>query len=197
MLVYIRDVKPYNPPQRNSWHAITHYIHSLPTTLKNIGPNLDAALKQLTHDLLQIHTAQGREMKHIVTTYTLSIIAIIFDALGSEKSIDALLIRLRFDGNTVQGYPQDNKGAIEAANAQLQRVRDLHPDMPFPFRCFQGWRGHGSKDMPLYERMVEASKSPKTWQQFRDLMRHPASPQQSQGGEEPEAETAKGEVMGA
>jgi hypothetical protein len=179
------------------------YILS-PSTLRNIGPDLDAALNRLTHRLLQTYAAKGREMKHIVTTYTLSTIAIIIDAVGSEKSIDTLLVRLRFTGHEVQGYVQDHKAVIEAANTQLQKVRDLHPDMSLPFRCYGGWQGHGSKDIPLYERMVEASKSPKQWQQFKDSMRRPHSadlPQQEelvygsshpgQGVEEPEEKQQK------
>ncbi|KAH6699911.1 hypothetical protein BKA61DRAFT_621270 [Leptodontidium sp. MPI-SDFR-AT-0119] len=170
-----------------------------PSTLRNIGPDLDAALRRLTHRLLQTYAAKGREMKHIVTTYTFSTIAIIIDAVGSERSIDTQLVRLRFMGHEVKGYVQDHKTVIEAANAQLQRVRDLHPDMSLPFHCYGGWQGHGSKDIPLYERMVEASKSPKQWQQFKDSMLRPHTvdlPQQGsshpgQGVEEPEEKQQK------
>lgn len=184
-----------------------------PSTLKNIGPDLDTALGRLTGGLLQTYAAKGREMQHIVTTYTFSTIAIIINAVGSEKCIDTLLVRLRFTGDKVIGLVINNKAAIEATNAQLQRVRDLHPNMSLPFRCSGGWQGHGSKDTPLYDWMREASKSSEQWLKFKAFMKAPppgrrsADPpdeefdygsslhSQSQGGEEPEEKQKTVEVM--
>jgi hypothetical protein len=98
-------------------------------------------------------------MQYIVTTYTFSIIVIIINTTGSEKYIDTLLVRLRFTGDKVIGFVQDNKAVIKATNTQLQRVRDLYPNISLPFRCCGGWQGHGLKDTPLYNWIVEASKS--------------------------------------
>ena len=56
-------------------------------------------------------------------------------------------------------------------NSRFHYVLKLHPNLPLPFRYCEGWQGHGSKDLPIFQKMLEASKAPASRREFRHLKR--------------------------
>jgi hypothetical protein len=56
-------------------------------------------------------------------------------------------------------------------NSRLHCVLKLNPNLPLPYRCCEGSQGHGSKDLPIFRKMEDASKAPASWWELRHSKR--------------------------
>jgi hypothetical protein len=80
-------------------------------------------------------------------------------------------MRLLLNRDQIMGQVVHDSKQTHLINSRLHYVLKLHPNLPLPFRCCEGWKGHGSKDLPIFQKMVEASKAPVSWREFRHSKR--------------------------
>jgi hypothetical protein len=111
------------------------------------------------------------DAQHIVTTYSFNAITAIFDLNCPGTDFGTVLMRLQLKKDQIVGQVVNDDKRTQLINSQLKHVLKLNPDLRLPFRCCEGWPGHGSKDHPIFQRMVESSKAPETWREFRHSMR--------------------------
>jgi hypothetical protein len=69
-------------------------------------------------------------------------------------------MRLLLNRNQIMGQVVHDSKQTHLINSRLHW---LNPNLPLPFRCCEGWQGHGSKDLPIFQKMVDASKAPASW----------------------------------
>jgi len=136
-----------------------------------IGPNIDNAITDLVNALITAFEDKGFHARHIATTYSLANIAILLDCFTSNKKIYVnlvRLVRLCFRNGSISGTEFENKGLSRRVIDQLQNIQSSYQDLEFPFRCVEDWQGFGPRDHPIYERMVEASRSIEKWRAFKE-----------------------------
>lgn len=153
-----------------------------PGILVHIGPDFQTALDGLVFNILNTYRAVGHEARHFATTYSFSTIAIFLDFFPPSDTTDVQVrfIRLRLRNNELAGQAFVDDQLIKRITSQLQSIRNRQPEHPTPLICYEGWRGHGPKDRPIYGKMVQAGRSVKAWRAFKDSMRQPTPKRQSQ-----------------
>jgi hypothetical protein len=146
-----------------------------PVSLVHIGPDFQSALDGLVLNLLNAYRLVGHEAIHFATTYSLSTIAIILDCFPPGNTIDVRIrfVRLQAKNNEWAGQAFEDNQLIQRITSQLQSIRNHQPDLQTPLVCYEGWRGHGAKDRPIYGKMVQAGSSIEAWRAFRNSMRGP------------------------